>query len=161
MGMIKDTQVSVRDLFRWRQRTVTVDEHGNEHVTFESPSTPPNPIRLLRSITLLGWGAYIIGFLCWTADAFDFHALSIQTVKLSQHFEISRTEISTAVTLTLLLRSVGAAIFGVFSDYFGRKYPLTINMWILGALQVGSIYAPNWNTFLAIRALFGLGMGGV
>lgn len=34
-------------------------------------------------------------------------------------------------------------------------------MWILGALQVGSIYAPDWHTFLAIRALFGLGMGGV
>lgn len=73
----------------------------------------------------------------------------------------SKTEISTAITLTLLLRSVGAALFGVFADLFGRKYPLTINMWILGALQVASIYAPNWKTFLAVRALFGLGMGGV
>lgn len=96
-----------------------------------------------------------------TADAFDFHALSIQTVKLSKHFGKSKSDISTAITLTLLLRSVGAALFGCFADLFGRKYPLAINMWILGALQVGSIYAPNFQVFLAIRALFGLGMGGV
>lgn len=96
-----------------------------------------------------------------TADAFDFHALSIQTVKLSKHFGKSKSDITTAITLTLLLRSVGALGFGWFSDKGGRKYPLALNMMVLGALQVGSIYAPNFKTFLAIRALFGLGMGGV
>jgi MFS family permease len=73
----------------------------------------------------------------------------------------TKGHVSEAVTLTLLLRSVGAAIFGIFADYFGRKYPLVINMWLLGALQIGTIYTQTFQQFLAVRALFGLAMGGV
>lgn len=86
MGYASEVKTSLGDLFRWRQRTVTIDADGIEHVTYERPTPPANPIRLLRTISLLGWGAYLIGFACWTADAFDFHALSIQSVKLSKHF---------------------------------------------------------------------------
>ena len=53
---------------------------------------------------------FLVGFLAWTADAFDFHALSIQTTKLADYYDTSNTAISTAITLTLLLRSVGAAM---------------------------------------------------
>ena len=56
---------------------------------------------------------FIVGFAAWSADAFDFHALSIQTVKLADYYDTSNTNITTAITLTLLLRSVGAAIFGL------------------------------------------------
>ena len=81
--------------------------------------------------------------------------------KLALHFGVSKTKITEAITLTLLLRSIGAAVFGVFSDYFGRKWPLVFNMWGLGALQVASIYCKDFNTFLGVRAVFGLLMGGV
>ena len=83
---------------------------------------------------------------------FDFHGLSIQTTKLALHYGVTKTKVTEAITLTLLLRSVGACMFGVFSDYYGRKYPLVINMWMLGVLQVGSIYCQNFNQFLAVRA---------
>lgn len=143
---------SICDLFRWRTRTTRIDENGHEYVEYESPRAPPNPIRIFTQLTLLGWCAYLVGFAAWTADAFDFHALSIQTTKLSKHFGVSKTRVTEAITLTLLLRSVGAAVFGVFADYFGRKYPLVLNMWFLGALQIGSIYAKTFNQFLATRA---------
>lgn len=107
------------------------------------------------------WLYFIVGFLAWTADAFDFHALSIQTVKLSKYFHTSKTNITTAITLTLLLRSVGAAFFGLAGDKFGRKWPMVINMLVLGLLQVATIYARTFNQFLAVRSLFGLFMGGV
>lgn len=151
-NVLNDAAQSVRDLFRWKIRTTNLDEDGNEFVTWEKPERPPNPIRLLRMLGLMGWTAYLIGFFAWTADAFDFHALSIQTLKLSKFYGVDKAKVSEAITLTLLLRSVGAAIFGVFSDFFGRKYPLVINMWLLGALQIGSIYAKNFNQFLAARA---------
>lgn len=151
-NIVKSSTQSVRDLFRWKVKTTHIDEHGDEYVTWETPSLPPNPFRLFAMLSMMGWGAYLIGFMAWTADAFDFHALSIQTTKLSKHFDVSKTRVTEAITLTLLLRSVGAAVFGVFSDYFGRKYPLVLNMWLLGALQVGSIYAKNFEQFLATRA---------
>lgn len=68
--------------------------------------------------------------MAWTADAYDFHALSIQTVKLAAYYKTDNTNITTAITLTLLLRSVGAAIFGLAGDRFGRKYPMVANMLI-------------------------------
>ena len=33
-----------------------------------------------------------------------------------------------------------------------------INMFIIGALQIGTIYARDYGEFLAVRALFGIGM---
>jgi MFS family permease len=85
----------------------------------------------------------------------------VQTTKLAEYFDTTNTNISTAITLTLLLRSVGAAFFGLAGDKYGRKWPMVINMIVLGVLQIATIYAQTFNQFLAVRALFGLFMGGV
>jgi MFS family permease len=99
--------------------------------------------------------------LAWTADAFDFHALSIQTVKFAAYYKTTNTNITTALTLTLLLRSVGAAFFGLAGDRFGRKWPMVVNMFAVGLLQIATIYSRTFHQFLAVRSLFGLFMGGV
>lgn len=108
----------------------------------------------------MNWLAFFLGFFSWTADAFDFHALSIQQVKIAKYYDTTKTIISTAITLTLLLRSVGSIIFGMIGDKFGRKWPLVVNMIVLGLLQIGTIYARNIGEFIGVRALFGLFMGG-
>lgn len=149
------------DLFRWKQRVSIIDENGNEKVEYQSPVVPTNPVTLLWQLTAKQWLFYWTGFFCWFGDAFDFHALSIQTSKLSAFYGVTKSDVSTAITLTLLLRSVGAVFFGIAGDYFGRKYPMVLNMFLLGALQIGSIYATTFNQFLATRALFGIAMGGV
>ena len=59
-----------RDLFHWKLKTTYYDADGNEVVTWEAPKRPTNPLKLLCQPTMLGWGAYLIGFLAWTADAF-------------------------------------------------------------------------------------------
>ena len=120
-----------------------------------------NPFSLFAQLSPTGWLFFIVGFASWTADAFDFHALSIQTTKLAEYYETSNTNISTAITLTLLLRSIGAAFFGLAGDQFGRKWPMVINMLVLGLLQIATIYSATFQQFLAVRALFGLFMGGV
>ncbi|KYK61705.1 carboxylic acid transport protein [Drechmeria coniospora] len=107
------------------------------------------------------WLFFVVGFSSWTADAFDFHALSIQTVKLAKYYHRSKTDITTAITLTLLLRSIGAAVFGLAGDKWGRKWPMVFNMIVLGLLQIATIYSSTFEQFLAVRSLFGLFMGGV
>lgn len=52
-------------------------------------------------------------------------------------------------------------MFGLAGDKWGRKWPMVANMIILGVLQIGTIYSRNFSDFLAVRALFGLFMGGV
>lgn len=109
---------SFRDLFVWPQRVEIRNEYGEARTEWQKPKPLRNPISLFMQLSASGWLYFIVGFAAWTADAFDFHALSIQTVKLADYYETSKTQISTAITLTLLLRSVGAAIFGLLGDRY-------------------------------------------
>ena len=160
-GIIPTIKQSWKDLFIWKQRVVVTNDLGEEHTEWRSPEPLPNPFTLFAALSLRDWVFFIVGFSAWTADAFDFHALSIQTVKLSKYYHTSKTNITSAITLTLLLRSVGAAFFGIAGDRFGRKWPMVMNMIILGLLQIGTIYSRTFSEFLAVRSLFGLFMGGV
>ena len=160
-GIIPTAKQAWADLFIWKQRVVVTNDFGESHTEWQSPEPLKNPFSLLAQLGAKDWLFFIVGFCAWTADAFDFHALSIQTTKLAKYYHRSNTDITTAITLTLLLRSVGAAFFGLAGDKFGRKWPMVINMIILGLLQIATIYSGTFNQFLAVRSLFGLFMGGV
>ncbi|KAI0844330.1 MFS general substrate transporter [Daldinia vernicosa] len=160
-GIFATAKQSWGDLFRWKQRVVVTNELGESHTEWQSPEKLRNPISLLMLLSARNWIYFLVGLFAWTADAFDFHALAIQTVKLSHYYERSKTDITTAITLTLLLRSVGAAVFGLLGDRFGRKWPMVGNLIFLGLLQIATIYSATFQQFLAVRSLFGLFMGGV
>ncbi|KPI37736.1 Carboxylic acid transporter-like protein [Cyphellophora attinorum] len=160
-GTFATAKQSFGDLFRWKQRTQITNDYGESHFVWQNPEPLKNPISLFGQLTAKAWLFFIVGLLAWTADAFDFHSLSIQTVKLAKYYDTSKTNVTTAITLTLLLRSVGAAFFGVAGDKYGRKYPMVINMIVLGVLQIATIYCATFGQFLAVRSLFGLFMGGV
>lgn len=160
-GTIATAKQAFGDLFIWKQRVVVRSDNGEEHTVWQDIPPLRNPISLFAQLKARDWVFFIVGLLAWTADAFDFHALSIQTVKFHDYYKRSNTSITTAITLTLLLRSIGAAFFGLAGDKFGRKWPMVINMIVLGVLQIATIYSSTFNQFLAIRSLFGLFMGGV
>ncbi|KAH0497815.1 hypothetical protein TgHK011_005099 [Trichoderma gracile] len=160
-GVVATAKQSWRDLFVWKQRVVVTNGYGETRCEWHEPDRFQNPISLFAQLSARDWLFFIVGWLAWTADAFDFHALSIQTVKLSKYYGRSKTDITTAITLTLLLRSVGAAVFGLAGDKWGRKWPMVFNMLVLGALQIATIYSTKFTTFLAVRSMFGLFMGGV
>ncbi|KAM0255453.1 hypothetical protein ACHAQJ_005753 [Trichoderma viride] len=160
-GVIATAKQSWKDLFVWKQRVVLTNAYGETRCEWHEPDRIQNPISLLAQLSAKDWLFFLVGWLSWTADAFDFHALSIQTVKLSKYYNRSKTDISTAITLTLLLRSVGAAVFGLAGDKWGRKWPMVFNMLVLGGLQIATIYSRTFTEFLAVRSIFGLFMGGV
>ena len=126
-GILPVARQAVKDLFIWKQRTEILNEYGEATYEWQSPEPLRNPISLFAQLSAKGWLFFIVGLLAWTADAFDFHALSIQTVKLAKYYDTSKTNVSTAITLTLLLRSVGAAFFGLAGDKFGRKWPMVFS----------------------------------
>ena len=160
-GVLATARQSWKDLFIWEQRIVVTNAYGVTSTEWARPVPLRNPISLMAQLSLRDWAFFIVGFLAWSADAFDFHALSIQQVKLAAYYGTSKTSISSAITLTLLLRSVGAAAFGLAGDKWGRKWPMVVNMIVLGVLQIATIYSATFAQFLAVRALFGLFMGGV
>lgn len=87
--------------------------------------------------------------------------MSLTVGRLSKQFGRDTHDITTAITLTLLLRSIGAVVFGILSDRYGRKWPLVFNLVAVGVLQLGAGFVNTYGEFLAVRSLFGIGMGGI
>jgi MFS transporter, SHS family, lactate transporter len=52
-------------------------------------------------------------------------------------------------------------LFGVFSDRYGRKWPLVFNVVLVGILEPGAGFVQTFKQFLALRSLFGIGMSGI
>lgn len=102
-----------------------------------------------------------IGFLAWSWDAFDFHTVTMTYAELSSTFRRTPTQISVGVTLVLMFRPLGAAIFGLASDRFGRKWPFVINNVLLIIFELATGFCQTYKQFLAVRALFGFAMGGI
>jgi SHS family lactate transporter-like MFS transporter len=104
--------------------------------------------------------ALLAGFLGWTLDAFDFFVIVFLYDTLSQQFGVSKKAIIFTTTATLALRPVGAFIFGLLADRFGRRIPLMANVIYFSIIELACGFAPNYTVFLILRALFGIGMGG-
>jgi len=104
--------------------------------------------------------ALAAGFLGWTLDAFDFFLVGLSLTAIAAEFHKTDAEIALTITLTLAFRPVGAFIFGLLADRYGRRLPLIIDLIFYSFIEVLSGLAPNYTTFLILRALFGIGMGG-
>ena len=103
--------------------------------------------------------AVTAGFLGWTLDAFDFFLVVMTLTAIGKEFGKPDAAIALSLTLTLLFRPVGAFIFGLLADRYGRKLPLMIDLVFYSLVEVLTGLAPNYTTFLVLRALFGIGMG--
>ena len=102
----------------------------------------------------------IAAYLGWTLDAFDFFLMVFMFKDISRDLHSSMQVVSTAVLLTLGMRPVGALLFGRLADRFGRKPTLMWNILAYSVLEMLSGFAPSMTALLAIRALFGVAMGG-
>ena len=104
--------------------------------------------------------ALAAGFLGWTLDAFDFFLVSLCLTAVAKEFGRSDAAITASIALTLAFRPVGAFLFGLMADRYGRRLPLMIDLVFYSLIEVATGFAPNFKTFLVLRALFGIGMGG-
>src|SRR5271154_1013015 len=102
----------------------------------------------------------LAAYLGWTLDAFDFFLMVFMFKDVASTFHVDIKQGVFAVTLTLAARPIGAFIFGRLADRFGRKPTLMWNILAFSALEAASGFAPTITTFLALRFLFGIAMGG-
>ena len=104
--------------------------------------------------------ALLAGYLGWTLDAFDFFLVVSCLTAIGREFHQSDAAMALTLTATLAFRPVGAFFFGLLADRYGRRRPLMIVLTFFSLMEVLSGLAPNYTTFLILRALFGVGMGG-
>lgn len=100
------------------------------------------------------------GFLGWTLDAFDFFVVVFLVDILAERFQVSKSAIVWTLTATLATRPLGAVLFGLLSDRYGRRVPLMANVIFFSAVEFACGFAPSYTVFLILRALYGIGMGG-
>lgn len=98
-GTLATAKQGLKDLFIWDQRVVVRNDYGEEHCEWQKPEPLKNPFSLFAQLRLKDWLYFIVGFLAWTADAFDFHALSIQTTKLAKYYHQSNTRYAYHTTM--------------------------------------------------------------
>jgi MFS transporter, SHS family, lactate transporter len=104
--------------------------------------------------------AVIACFLGWTLDAFDFFVLTFVLAPIGHDFHESIPRIVLALTASLATRPVGAFVFGLFADRFGRRLPLAIDILFYSVIEILSGLAPSYSVFIVLRLLYGIGMGG-
>jgi MFS transporter, SHS family, lactate transporter len=116
--------------------------------------------RLFKSLNRTQRNTFIACFLGWTLDALDFFLLTFVLGPVAHDFGRTIEQVTFAITITLMMRPLGAFIFGWLGDRFGRRIPLMIDIVFYSIVELLTAFAPNFGTFLLLRALFGIGMGG-
>jgi SHS family lactate transporter-like MFS transporter len=104
--------------------------------------------------------AVAASFLGWTLDAFDFFVLAFLIDPLSRQFQVPKSSIVLTLMMTLAMRPVGALLFGMLADRYGRRRPLMANVIFFSVVELLCGFAPNYTVFFALRTIFGIGMGG-
>src|ERR1700694_5408583 len=105
--------------------------------------------------------ALFAGFLGWMLDAFDFFLVIFCRTAIGKDFHKSDAQIALSITITPAFRPIGAFIFGLLADRYGRRLPLMLDLIFYSMAQMATGFASNYATFMVVRALFGVGMGGM
>jgi SHS family lactate transporter-like MFS transporter len=116
--------------------------------------------RRLQNLTSVQRNTFIACFLGWSLDAFDFFILVFCVSAIGADFHTKVSSVAEAIFITLAMRPVGAFLFGMMADRFGRRPTLMIDIIAYSVFELGSAFAPSLKTFLIMRALFGIAMGG-
>src|SRR5436305_3941702 len=104
--------------------------------------------------------AVIASFLGWTLDAFDFFLVTFTLTAIGKEFGQTDKAMAFSITLRLAFRPVGAFIFGLMADRYGRRIPLMIDLVFYSIVEVATGFTHSYLSFMVLRALFGIGMGG-
>ena len=117
-------------------------------------------VREVRSLTKIQRSTFSACFLGWTLDAFDFFLLTVCLKAIAADFHVGIKQVAEAIFWTLVMRPVGAFLFGAMAERFGRQPTLMVNVVAFSVFELGSAFAPSLTSFLVWRALFGVAMGG-
>jgi SHS family lactate transporter-like MFS transporter len=113
-----------------------------------------------RRLTPVQRNTFIACFLGWSLDAFDFFILIFCVNALAVQFQTKVSAITEAIFLTLAMRPIGAFLFGLMADRFGRRPALMVDIIAYSVFELASAFAPSLKFFLVMRAFFGIAMGG-
>jgi SHS family lactate transporter-like MFS transporter len=113
-----------------------------------------------RRLTSVQRNTFTACFLGWSLDAFDFFILTFCVSAIATQFHSRISSVAEAIFITLAFRPVGALLFGLMADRYGRRVTLMVDIIAYSVFELASAFAPSLKIFLITRALFGIAMGG-
>jgi SHS family lactate transporter-like MFS transporter len=114
----------------------------------------------LKSLTPSQKKTVLAAYLGWTLDAFDFFILVFVLKDIANEFGTDVKAVALAITLTLAVRPIGALLFGLAADRYGRRPVLMVDVLLYSILEFASGFAPTLTTLIVLRTLYGVAMGG-
>ncbi|HWG00147.1 MAG TPA: MFS transporter [Steroidobacteraceae bacterium] len=102
----------------------------------------------------------IASFLGWMLDAFDYFLVVFVIPRLAVDFRTSVTAVTVALFATLAMRPVGAFLFGRLGDRYGRRPALMASILLYSVMELATAFSTSLDVFIALRALYGVAMGG-
>ncbi|WP_020502105.1 MFS transporter [Sciscionella marina] len=104
--------------------------------------------------------SFIAAQLGWTMDAFDYFIVVFVYAKIAADFDMSKAQVAFITTATLIMRPIGALLFGLWADRVGRRIPLMVDVIMYSAVGFLCAFAPNFTVLVVLRMIYGIGMGG-
>lgn len=104
--------------------------------------------------------SFIAALLGWTMDAFDYFLVVLVYADIAKTFHHTKTEVAFLTTAALMMRPVGALLFGLWADRVGRRLPLMVDVVFYSVVGFLCAFAPNFTVLVILRLLYGIGMGG-
>jgi len=130
-------------------------------VTTTNHQPPTTNQSRYRELTRAQWRAFAATFLGWMFDGFDFTVLTFILIDIQKTFAVDAVLAGALGTVTLVMRLVGGVVSGTMADRWGRKLPLMLSILWLSIFAFLSGFSTSYPMLFALRALFGIGMGGV
>jgi SHS family lactate transporter-like MFS transporter len=97
--------------------------------------------------------AFLAAFLGWAMDAFDYFIVVLVYAEIAKDFHVSLERMALLTTVTLMMRPVGALLFGVWADRVGRRIPLMVDVTFYSVVGFACAFAPNFTVLLVLRLL--------
>jgi MFS transporter, SHS family, lactate transporter len=114
----------------------------------------------LRDLTPNQRNVVVASFLGWTLDAFDFFIIVFVLKDIAKEFKADIPSVTATLFLTLAMRPLGAFLFGILADRFGRRPTLMIDILFYSVVEFLSGFAPSLTALVILRGLYGIAMGG-
>jgi MFS transporter, SHS family, lactate transporter len=140
-----------------------IDRLGLNSGALEMPSVMLPPMSVLgrfRQLTRPQRHTFVAAFMGWTLDSLDFFILIFCVPAIAGEFHTKPSAVLGAVFMTQAFRPVGAVLFGMLADRYGRRPVLMANILSFSVIELACAFAPSLTVLLVLRALFGMAMGG-
>ena len=102
-----------------------------------------------------------IGGLAYTADSMEIMVLSFLGPIMKCQYQITPDEEASMTMVVFIGMCIGAYVFGIMSDLYGRKLGALSTALMCTFGGIGSAFVQTYSALITVRFIVGLGMGGV